>query len=265
MAMRYKEIHVNKALNKITKEDIYFQGNYTLDPYQNCEFGCRYCDSYDDTIYIKNNIETLLKKEITTISNENRIIIGSVHDPYQNTEKQYKKTKNILKIIKKNNLSCHILTKSDLILRDLELISKIDDILVTISIISLKKDIQNIFENNLPITIKRLKTVKKMSKKGIKTGIAVIPILPYIVEDEIENLISSAKENIAEYILHKPLELKGDQKITFLNLIEQYFPDLISKYQRLYKDRYTPPSDYSKEIDYRFNKFCRKYKIKKNI
>ena len=135
--MQYKQIKVDSILNRITSKDNLFLGDYTIDPYQNCEFGCSYCDSsFDKTIYIKTNASEILNEELKNNKN-GRIIVGSVHDPYQNIEKELKITRELLEIIKENGFSCHILTKSDLILRDLDIISNIKDCLVTISIISL--------------------------------------------------------------------------------------------------------------------------------
>src|SRR4030042_5238597 len=114
--MEYKNIQCSTLLNKITKKDKLFKGEYTLDPYQNCEFGCIYCDStYDKTIYIKTNAIQQLEKEIKTIQKDT-IIIGSVSDAYQKVEEKHKTTRNLLEIIKQNNFPCHILTKSNLVL-----------------------------------------------------------------------------------------------------------------------------------------------------
>ena len=122
--MKYKQIIINSALKKITKKDILFNGDYTIDPYQNCEFGCMYCDSsIEKKVMIKNNVIEILNKELKEIKKAN-IIIGSVHDPYQKKKKKQEKTRNILKLIKKHNLCCHILTKSDLVLRDIDILKK---------------------------------------------------------------------------------------------------------------------------------------------
>ena len=123
--MNYKQIKVDSLINKIIKKDTLFGGKYTIDPYQNCEYGCKYCDSsFDETIYIKSNAVELLKSEITQIE-KGIIIVGSVHDPYQKAEEYYKITRRLLKIIQNNNFSCHILTKSNLVLRDIDILSKI--------------------------------------------------------------------------------------------------------------------------------------------
>ena len=94
--MIYKTIRCSSLLNKITKRDALFLGDYTIDPYQNCEFGCKYCDSSNtSTIYIKTNAPEVLERELKNVT-KGRIIIGSVHDPYQNIEKDYKITRKIL-------------------------------------------------------------------------------------------------------------------------------------------------------------------------
>jgi DNA repair photolyase len=260
--MHYKEIKSDSLLKKITTKDKLFNGNYSIDPYQNCEFGCLYCDSsIDKTIFVKTNSADLLKKELKKIT-KGVIIVGSVNDPYQNAEKNFKITRSLLEIIKQKNFSCHILTKSDLILRDIKILTEINNCTVTISIISLKNSIFKIFEKNTPSTEKRLNVMKKLSDKGIKTGLAILPILPYLVEQEFENIIKSAKKQKAQYILYKPLELKGDQKTLFMDLLKNYRIDLIDKYKKLYKNSYLPDKKYIFQINKSLEKLCKVYNLK---
>jgi DNA repair photolyase len=259
--IQYKEIKTNSLLKKITKKDKLFHGNYTVDPYQNCEFGCLYCDSsIDKTIYVKTNATKLLKKELEKITN-GVIILGSVNDPYQNAEKNFKITRNLLNIIKQKNFSYHILTKSDLVLRDIDILSEIKKCFVTISIISINSNISKIFEKNVISTKNRFQTMKKLSDKGIKTGIAIIPILPFLVEDEFENIIKTAKKYKAKYIIHKSLELKGDQKNVFFDAIKNYRNDLVGRYENLFKDNYLPDKKYITKIDKKLDKLCQIYNL----
>jgi len=263
--MLYKHVKYDSLLNKITKKDLLFTGNYTLDPYQNCEFGCKYCDSaLDETIYIKNNAVQLLEEEMETIK-EGTIIIGSVHDPYQEIEKEYKITRNLLKIIKQHNFSCHILTKSNLILRDIDILSKISKCLVTVSIITLNYGLCSIFEENIPSSKERLRMVEKLSENGIRSGIAIMPILPFIVEGELENIVETASKHKADYILHKHLELKGDQKKVFLKALEKFNPSLINRYEKLYEDSYMPSQTYIFNVKDILGKLCANYKVKNRI
>jgi len=247
--MIYKEINVDRIINKIVKKDNLFSGNYTVDPYQNCEFRCKYCDSsYSDTIFIKKNAVEIFEKDIKNID-KGRIIIGSVHDPYQFVEKKYRFTRKILKIIKKNNFPVNIITKSNYVLDDIDLISDIDDSIITISIISLDKNITNIFEKNLPDSYERLAIIKKISEKNIKTILAIIPILPYITDKEINKILLKADEYKAYKIVFKTLELKGDQKQLFFNIIKDKYPELFKKYKKIYNDSFQPDDGYINKIN----------------
>jgi DNA repair photolyase len=263
--MEYKQINVDSLINTITKKDMLFGGKYTIDPYQNCEYGCKYCDSsFEKTIYIKTNAKDIFKSEIEKIEN-GLIIIGSVHDPYQKAEKKYTITRDLLKIIKENNLSCHILTKSDLVLRDIDILSKIKNCMVTISLTSIKNSINNIFEKDVPSINIRFKTLKKLSISGVKTGIAIIPILPYITENELKDIIKLAKVYDAKYLIYKFLELKGDQKIYFYNILKNHFIELIEKYDKLYQKTFFPDIKHISKITNKINILCNIYKISNKI
>lgn len=260
--MRKKEIKVDSIINKITKKDHLFKGDYTVDLYQNCNFGCIYCDSsYDDTIYVKINAVKVLEKELKHLS-KGRIIIGSVNDPYQSYEKKYRITRKVLEIIKKYNFTCHILTKSDIILRDIDLLKKINNCIVTISLISLKDQISNFFEKNVPTIEKRFEVVKLLNNNNIYSGIAFIPFLPYIAETEIPSIFERVKKYDLKYVLYKHLELKGDQKRIFFEYIKKYNVEILKKYENLYKDSYQPTQNYIKKVDGIFSKASKKYKIK---
>jgi DNA repair photolyase len=263
--MKHKQIKVDFLLNQITKKDTLFVGDYTVDPYQNCEFGCLYCDSsLDDTVYIKANSSEIFEKELDSID-KSRIIVGSVHDPYQKAEETYQITKKILETIAKKNFSCHILTKSKLVLRDINIISKTNNPIVTISLCCIDNNISNIFEENVITPLERLEIVKKLSERGIKTGVAIIPILPFITENEIEKIIKEAKKHNAEYIIYKHLELKGDQKQTFFEILKNYFPDLLDKYYEFYKDDFSPSREYINKIKNSINQLFLENKIKNKI
>ncbi len=246
------------------KRDSLFYGDYCLDPYQNCEFGCQYCDSsFENTIYIKKNIIDVLKKELTSI-NHGRIIIGSVHDPYQNAEKEYEITKRVLETIKDHNFSCHILTKSPLVLRDLDLITQLDCI-VTISILSLNDKIVRIFEPVVPSPLERMRTLQTLRIPHIKAGIAFIPLIPYLSDTEIDTMFQAAQSNDAQYLLHKYLELKGDQKQHFRNLIKKHYPALLQRYNSLYEHNIKPDKTYMTELNDILSKYHKKYNIPAKI
>jgi DNA repair photolyase len=258
--MEYKIINCDSVVKKITKKDSLFQGNYCIDPYQNCEFGCHYCDSsFEKTVYVKANVVDILKKELENIKN-GRIIIGSVHDPYQNIEKKYKLTRTILETLKQFNFPCHILTKSPLILRDIDILSQLE-CMITVSISSLDNQVVRIFEPEVPSTNDRLQTIQTLRIQGINAGVALIPILPYIVESEIESIVKTARSVDAQYLLHKHLELKGDQERLFRNQIETHYPHLLAKYDALYDNDFNPRKEYIQELNNILSEYCKKFKI----
>jgi DNA repair photolyase len=262
--MDYKIINCNSLINKITKKDLLFHGSYCIDPYQNCEFGCCYCDSsIEKTIYVKINAVQILKKELESVNN-GRIIIGSVHDPYQNTEKKFNLTKSILELLKQYNLPCHILTKSPLILRDLDLLSQLDCI-ITISVSSFNEQVLRIFEPEVPLPHVRLQTVRTLRNQGIPTGLALMPMFPYIVESEIESIVNAAYTAGAQYLLHKYLELKGDQERLFKKIIEAHYPHLLPKYDALYENDFKPHKQYIQTLNQTLSDYCKKFNIPTKI
>ncbi len=262
--MEYKSINCDSIIKRIMKTDSLFHGDYCIDPYQNCEFGCQYCDSsFENTIYIKKNIIDVLKEELASIKT-GRIIIGSVHDPYQNAEKEYEVTKRVLETIKDHNFSCHILTKSPLVLRDLALITQLN-CLVTISLLSLNDQVVRIFEPMVPSPSERMRTLQALRKQNIKAGVAFIPLLPYITDSELESMFQAAQSIDAQYLLHKHLELKGDQKQHFRNLIQMHYPHLLTRYDILYTHDIKPNATYIKKFNDVLSQYHKKYNIPSTI
>lgn len=262
--MNYKSISCDSVIKKITKKDSLFHGDYCVDPYQNCEFGCHYCDSsFEKTVFVKTNVVETLKRELEQIDN-GRIILGSVHDPYQNAERNYELTKAILQTLREFDFPCHILTKSPLILRDINIISELD-CMVTLSMSSLDSQVLHIFEPEVPSPTERLNTIQTLHDYGIKSGLALIPLLPYIVEYELEDLVKAAHNANAQYLLHKHLELKGDQERLYRNLIEKHYPHLLPKYDALYENDFKPSKPYIQELNSILTGYCKKYKISERI
>ena len=263
--MLLKELKVDFVIKKITRKDNLFKGDYTVDLYQNCDFGCIYCDSsYDNNVYVKTNAVEILEKELKNLP-KGRIIVGSVHDPYQSCEKIYKITRKVLEVIQKHDFTCHVLTKSDLILRDIDLLRKINNCIVTVSIISLNNENSNFFEKNVPTTKRRFEVVEILNKNDIYSGIALIPFLPFIAEYEIQSIFKKVKKYDLNYILFKNLELKGDQKQIFFNRIKKFDKDILEKYEKLYNDSYYPNKEYIKKINILMNKASKKYNVKIKI
>ena len=257
-----KEITVSSLIKQVTKKDKLFNGHYLLDPYQNCALGCLYCDSTQEkTIFIKHNAAEILEKEIKNLSRK-RVIIGSVHDPYQPIEKITGLTRTIIKLLLDHGFPLHILTKSTLVKRDLDLFSTDDhDVCITFSVISNEQRIVSEIEPDTPSFNQRLKIMNQFSNKGIRTGLALIPILPCLIDDKIESIIKQASTHKAQYMLFQHLFLKGDQKNEFLIYIKDQHPSCLNLYQKLFHDSIYPPEQYQQLMDKKIKEICGRYNL----
>ena len=254
--MNYRFITCSTFVNTIIRNDKLFHGKYTADPYQQCAFGCSYCDSStQDTVTITSNAVEQFRTEIPHLK-KGTVILGSVHDPYQPAEKTYAITRGLLRILKEYDFPCHILTKSPLVLRDLDILSKLSNCRVTVSLVSLERTVAQVFEKQVPSPMDRLHAVQTLSEQGIPTGVALIPVLPFIVDNELESIVLSASDHQAQYILHKYLQLKGDQKQRFLGILSNNYPHLVEKYMTLYRNDITPKKTYISEMNKRIRTYC---------
>lgn len=262
--MSIKPITCDTLIRTVTFKDRLFHGNYTLDPYQNCAFQCSYCDSsLDTTIFVKINAPEHLEQALPSLK-KGIVIIGSVNDAYQAAERDYLITRKLLMTLKKHGFPCHIITKSTLIERDLDLVTSMNCI-VTISLLTLDSYIHSTFEKNVDSPQNRLHILKLLHDKGVYSGIAFIPFLPYISEPDIEPLVAESKKHGAQYFLHAPLELRGDQREIFFMNLKTAYPQLLRTYTQLYHLGVRPDDSYMSQIDTTIAAACQKYRLPQKI
>ncbi len=276
--MAYREITVKSVLNKHRKRDPWFLDEYSINPYSGCSFNCIYCYIYGSkyggkdrgVISVKMNAPEVLEKQINLRARKAQygfIALSSSTEPYMNIEKRYKLTRRILEIILKYRFPVHVLTKSTLVVRDFDLILKIaesailpDDICVregaflTVSISTLNGALAKKIEPGAPSPAERLKIVEKARAYGIKSGIAFIPIIPFLSdsEDAMNDMLSAAEEVHADYLFIGTLTLFGksshDSKMSFYRFLERFHPELLTEYRKMYKIFPAPPEDYSRRL-----------------
>jgi DNA repair photolyase len=261
--MIYRDVTCTQCLKTITRPDALFHGQYTVDPYQNCALGCRYCDSAVETVDVKVNVAEVLAKELAQVP-KGRVILGSVHDPYQPVEEERGLSRKILTLLRDQGFSCHILTKSPLVLRDLPIISSFD-CRVTVSILSVNEAMAKIFEPGAASVRQRLHTVSALHDAGVKTGVALMPLLPLLVEPDLEATMATVSQTGASFLVHKHLELKGEQRDHFLKFLDQRYPLLVSQYQRWYRSAIAPDDAYLTGLSKRINELCEEYQIKSQV
>jgi DNA repair photolyase len=248
--VRYFEIPARSILNR-TKPNMPFQ--WTINPYRGCEFGCKYCyarythefmelgaGEFENSIYAKQSPAHLLRSELRRIDRKDRIAIGTATDPYQPAERRFERTRSIVEVFaREQGRYLSITTKSDLIGRDLELLSEIGrrNVLdINITITTLDAGLARLLEPRAPRPDLRLETVRKLSAAGLCVGVFPNPVMPWITDSEqrLDRLAKAARDAGAQYFGGGPLFLMPSAQKIFFPFLEQRFPELAPRYRDLY-------------------------------
>jgi DNA repair photolyase len=297
LCLSMREIQVKSILNKKKKRDNWFLDDYTANPYVGCSFNCQYCyirgskygENMEETLAVKINGAEVLDRQLAFRRKKDQygiIALASATDPYINAEAKYRMTESFLKVILKYKFPVLMITKSEMILRDLDLLREIDTsamhapdlkeklhrgVIISFSFSTLDPGIAATLEPGAPLPQVRLETMKKCKDAGFLVGMNCIPTLPFIsdTDEQLEQLVKAGKENGADYILIGGLTLFGDQpvdsKILYHKFLERKFPELTSRYHHLYKSYFAPPASYLKNLEETAKIICKKYQMPRSI
>jgi DNA repair photolyase len=276
MEMQYVSYRPKKIVNTHKHTDSWFWDKYSAHPYIGCEYGCEYCysrekkysrydnpDDFSKIIKIKENAPELLRKELGRVQKDT-VIVGD----YQPIEEKTKLSRKMLKVCLDLGFPVSLLEKSPLVLRDIDLIEEINKknwASVTFSIITTKDDqVRELFEPRASSVSSRFSAIKKFSDKGILTGVAFMPILPFIYDNDnnLEAVVKATAENGGQFVLAGGLTLASSQKEHYMKVLAKRFPELIPKYEQMYRGNYGPECHYSGELGKKVSKLCQKYGIK---
>lgn len=287
--MTIKEFNAKTILRKRKKIDSWFISHYGMNFYRGCNHNCIYCDGrserynvegeFGKDTWVKINAIEILNKELnprrkrTPFKKSYIMLGGGVGDSYQPVEEKYQLSKRALQLLYNFNFPVHILTKSTLVKRDIEIIKKINEknkVILSFSFSSVNEKISNIFEPGVPTPNKRLEILQFFKDEGISCGMFLLPVIPFITDtaDIMEETIKKAKEVGLEFIIFGGMTLKdGRQKNYFLDTIEKYYPHLIPNYSKIYKKDIwgNPIREYYQSINNTFGILSKKYKIPRRI
>ncbi|MGN1362506.1 MAG: SPL family radical SAM protein [Methanobrevibacter sp.] len=276
--------------------------DYSINPYIGCSFDCSYCyingSKYVKDInsfYVKSNSITLVKSKLKYLLRKNKkalISFGSSTDPYQDIESELYLTRDLLKLMHRFKFPVHIITKSDLVLRDMDILRKIDNVailpddinmnlkskvIITYSFSTLDENVASIFEHNVPSIKRRIKAIKRFKKENFFVGVSFMPILPFISDDEntLNKTISKFSKLNIDYLLYGSLSLfgnkKSDSRCRYFNLVKKYFPEYYRKTKNLFYNKNTnsfnnyPPYKYQEELSRKIKFYSNIYNIPNNI
>jgi DNA repair photolyase len=275
----YFILPVKSILNRCDSQRVPF--DWTINPYRGCEFGCKYCyarytheymeidgGEFERKIFVKKDASVLLASEIgrkysyqsksSDYTQAEHIAIGTATDPYQPAEREYKVTRACLEeLAKREGLSISIITKSNQIVRDIDLLTVIASksaLTVNLTVTTLRPRLARILEPRAPRPDLRLAAVKQLREAGLDVGVSASPLLPGINDGELEALGEAAKEAGAQWFYSGVLFLMPSSAKQFMPFLQSRFPKLAKQYEQWYaKDGYAP-EEYRKKISDRIRK-----------
>lgn len=272
-------IKAKTILTKVKNGNMWYGIDYNMNLYKGCSHRCIYCDSRSNCYHIENfdivrgkeNALYILEHELSKKREKGVVGIGAMSDTYNPLEKEYEQTRSALKLISKYGFGVSIDTKSDLILRDLDLLKEINsknNVIIKFTITTPNDELSKIIEPNVCVSSKRLQAIKTLSDNGIFVGVMMNPVLPFITdnEEDIKLLVKLAYENGAKFIhTYMGMTLRENQRDYYFEKLDKHFIGLKEKYIKYYGDRYNCVIPNYKKLYKVFVDECNKYGILYNM
>ncbi len=284
------EIQAKSILRKYKKIDSWFISAYAINLYRGCTHNCVYCDGRDDKyqvegvfgrdVSVKSNAIELLRKELDParkrkpFKNGYFIICGGVSDSYQPFENELQLCRQTLELFREFNHPVHILTKSTLVERDMELLLDINRNIgatVSFSFSTVDDELGKLLEPGVPLPSKRLALIKRIKEAGLNCGMFLMPVVPGITDsaEQIDASVEAASKAGADYAVFSGMTLKpGRQKDYFMNFLDNYRPELKSGYNKVYGSENSwgsPSLTYAAAVARRFDAAASRHALAKRI
>jgi DNA repair photolyase len=269
-----REIEAKSILSTCKNPSQWFGVKYNLNIYRGCEFQCIYCDSRSECygienfsdLIVKTNAIDLLRKELASKRIKGTVGTGAMSDPYTFSERKLNLTRRMLETIAEFRFPVHITTKSNLILRDIEILEEINKIYasVSITITTINDELAQKVEPFAPLPSERLKAIGILSTIGICTSITMMPILPFIQDNEenIVEIIKRAKDyGVRSIVPFFGMTLRDRQRVYYYQKLDEIFPGHRQKYEKRYGLNYNCFSKNYRKLNNIFSETCYKYGI----
>ena len=266
-----------KTILSHQKDRSYFGNDYNMNLYKGCCHGCIYCDSRSscyqiedfDTVRAKENAIAILEKELRSKLKTGVIGTGSMSDPYNPFEAEYRLTRQALELIDTYRYGIAIATKSALITRDIDILERIrkhSPVICKITITTADDPLSSQIEPGVDISSERFRAIRELSRAGIYTGILMTPVLPYLTDtaDNVLELIHRAKDNGAKFIYALfGMTLRQGQREYYYRRLNRLYPDrqLVKQYNTQYGDTYECHSPSAKKLKTLFETECERFGI----
>jgi DNA repair photolyase len=255
MGINFHEVHARSALNHVPGGRYGF--NWTVNPYRGCSHACAYCFArrthayldldagrdFEREIVVKVNVPELLRGELARPSWKRELVaLGTNTDPYQWVESRYRMMPEILAALEAAETPVSVLTKSPLVLRDVEIYERMArnlPVSVNLSVPTLDEDAWRATEPHTPSPAARLDAVAELRARGIDSGVLIAPLMPGINDDpeQVRPIVERARKADATFLGGVALHLRGEVKDVFFAWLQEKRPDLLPRYEALYRGR----------------------------
>src|SRR5277367_2516839 len=271
----YFLLPVRSILNRCNSSRVPFE--WTINPYRGCEFGCKYCYArythefmeldgldFEKKIFVKQDAGPLLRREVAekycksgerpNLDHPEHIAIGAATDPYQPAEREYGVTRACLEeLVKKDGMSISITTKSNQVVRDIDLLSRIaarSRLYVNMTVITLRPRLARWLEPRAPRPDLRIAALRQLREAGIPAGVMASPLLPGITdgEGELEALAQAAKDAGAAWFSSGILFLRPTSAKHFMPALREKFPRLAKQYEDWFVRQGQAPEAYRAKV-----------------
>lgn len=245
--------------------------------YRGCQHGCVYCDARSkcyqinhifEDIEVKENAMELLEAALKAKRHPCMLGTGSMSDPYMPVEGNVRMTRQMLNLAEKYGFGATLLTKSDRVLEDLDILQRINDqtkAVVQISLTMMDDGLSRILEPNVCPTSRRIEVLRELQKCGIPTVVWLCPILPFLTdtEENVMGILEACRETGVKGIIQfgMGLTLREGNREYFYAALDRHFPGLKERYIRTYGNAYELPSPKNGELMALFHETCERYGI----
>jgi DNA repair photolyase len=255
MGINFHEVRAKSALNYVPGGRYGF--SWTINPFRGCTHACKFCfarrthtylnlnpdEDFEREIVVKVNVPELLRAELARPSWKRELVaLGTNTDPYQWVESRYRMMPEILEALEAAETPVSVLTKSPLVMRDVEILERMAKKLpvsVNLSVPTLDEDAWRATEPHTPSPAARLDAVAELRRRGIESGVLIAPLMPGINDDpeQVRPIVERARKAGATFLGGVALHLRDEVKDVFFAWLEAKRPDLLPRYEALYQDR----------------------------
>lgn len=254
------EVMCKSVLSKSRIYDV----DYSVNPYIGCEHGCAYCFArfmakkayrgaeWGMFVNVKINALKVLTGELAS-SKRGLVLLSSVTDPYQPLEAKYSLTRGMLRLLSKHGFPTSILTKSNLVLRDVDILKSLHECDVGFTIVTLEEKVREAFEPKAPPIKDRLRALWTLHENKVETYAFIGPFLPYLTEESFDELIKELLDVKVSRVMVDKLNIKAGNWKGVKEALRLYNPELIPRYiEVLFK-----PNDYYDRMRLKITRLCK--------